>query len=149
MEHIWIRLGKGYVFGMYVKKKWNKNRFPRKLNYTISTRKRPLFTKWIDNVYFYFFFLWKIRRNPLQFTLSSWLFNWYAYFEFGYLKAINFVGFSIWIAASLNGTSKGYFRFQLVGLYQSVFFAITLESNWTLQKESWSYGAVKSFKKPF
>lgn len=21
MEHIWIRLGKGYVFGMYVKKK--------------------------------------------------------------------------------------------------------------------------------
>lgn len=88
MEHIWIRLGKGYVFGMYVKKKWNKNRFPRKLNYTISTRKRPLFTKWIDNVYF--FFLEKIDGILCNTeNCMSWLFNWYAYFEFRYLKAIN------------------------------------------------------------
>lgn len=42
-------------------------------------------------------------------------------FRISILESYKFVGFSIWIAASLNGISKGYFRFQLVGSQQSVF----------------------------
>lgn len=50
----------------------------RKLNYVISTRKRP-FTKWIDNVLSFSFFWWvllhilRFRKGRIIFL---WLFHW-------------------------------------------------------------------------